>query len=780
MRRVSLLAFAVLGLLLVAGAHDVAAQAGRWVAHTSYTSVRALARGHGSVWAATAGGVFGYRESDGEIVRYSVVDGLHSVDVRRLAFDETRSVLWLGYQDGVVESLDPVSGAVTTFLDIRRARQFPARGINRILARGDTVYVATDFGLVVFDPVRGEVRDAYTRLGSFTAAMAVHDVLVRSDTLWLGTAEGLAWAPLDGANLQDPSAWSNQVVGSAADRRAVRALGSFRGLLYLGTDVDLYERASAARAVPLSMSGFGFHEIVVHADRLVAAEQFNLVTVTSDGAATRGAIDGHDAPTALLPAEDGTWWVGDADGGLLRVRRSSTGPAWAPELDIVPQGPLVNTFSDLSVAGDGTLFAGGTSEARSGVHRLSPDGTWTAFNGDTNPLLVGRSRYSRVFAMPDGSAWAASEGGGALHIPPDGALTVYDRTNSTLLPAAGTTDFVIAGGVAADGDGAIWITTRGASTPLHVRTPDGAWTGLSGYVGGGLTERSTAYGSIMVDSYDQKWIILRDENNFNRVRGLLVLDTGASPTSTSDDRFRLFEEKGSAGQGLPGTTVTSVVEDRDGLVWIGTDGGIAYFVNTGIVAADAAARPIWPPWADRSEGTFVLFGLKVNDLAVDPANRLWVATDEGAWLIASGEAGYELVHHFTTENSPILSDIVLSVVVEPGSGLVHFATDRGLVAWQGDAIAPSPVVRELALAPNPFRPGVDAQAVVISGLVEATEVRILSAAGVAVATLQARGGMVTWDGRDRGGRLVPSGMYLVAAVGNDGEGTAYGRLAVVR
>ena len=43
-----------------------------------------------------------------------------------------------------------------------------------------------------------------------------------------------------------------------------------------------------------------------------------------------------------------------------------------------------------------------------------------------------------------------------------------------------------------------------------------------------------------------------------------------------------------------------------------------------------------------------------------------------------------------------------------------------------------------------------------------------------------RGGSVVWDGRDQSGRLVPSGMYLVVAVGQDGEGAAYGKVAVIR
>ena len=37
-----------------------------------------------------------------------------------------------------------------------------------------------------------------------------------------------------------------------------------------------------------------------------------------------------------------------------------------------------------------------------------------------------------------------------------------------------------------------------------------------------------------------------------------------------------------------------------------------------------------------------------------------------------------------------------------------------------------------------------------------------------------------WDGKDENGRLVSSGVYLIIAVGDNDEGTAYGKVAVIR
>lgn len=782
LRRIPFILVAVAGLVGPAAARQ-GGESGRWEAHTSFQSVREVDVAGGMVWAATSGGVFGYDTETGEIDRFTVVEGLHSVDARTLAWDDSRMIVWVGYVDGVIDRLNPATGEVVTFRDIARAEQFSSRGVNRIRVVGDSLLIATDFGVVVFDAVKSEVRDVYSRMGSFASAIAAYDVLQADvdgiEMLWVGTAEGIAKAPLSAPNLQDPASWSNEVAGLEPGSEAVWSLGVHRDRIYAGSETDLFERTSSG-LVPLGVSSRGVRRIVTSGNRLYAIERFRLAEIDDSGTIQALAIPGYEDPLGLAVDPDGGLWIGDGQGGLLSVTVGPGSGDLVVNLDIVPTGPADTQFTDMDFADDGSLWAGAFTNSFSGFHRRDPDGSWTSFTSRNRSELAGRGRFILVHATSDGSGWAGSEGYGLARVLPDESIETFNHTNSSLQPATGTADFVIVGGLDSDAAGRLWVTTRGGGNPLHVRDPDGVWTGLPPYVGEGLTTRATAYGLVTVDSYGQKWIIVHDENNFRVQRGLLVLDTGSEPTSPQDDSFRAFLEKGAAGQGLPSIAVTSIAEGRDGLMWIGTEGGIAYVLNTGIVARDQGARPIWPPWADRTQGTFALFGLHVNDLAVDPANRLWVASNEGAWLISPVEAGYELVEHFTAENSPLFSDQVISVAIDESSGEVFFATDRGTVSYAGDAIAPAEGPRDLLVYPNPYRPTEGSGLVTFEGLVEETDVRVVTPGGIVVASIPARGGRVRWDGRGPDGRLVPTGMYLVVAVGMDGEDTAYGRLAVIR
>jgi ligand-binding sensor domain-containing protein len=756
-------------------------QLGNWKAHTSMSNVTAVADAGAAVWASSSGGVFYVDRQSGEIRSLTAVDGLHAVAAATIAYDSARDALWVGYDDGVVERVDAQSLVIESFLDISRASQFSRRGINRIVVRGDSLFVCTDFGIVVFDPVKGEVRDAYTRLGSLAAATPVYDVEFASSddgdlALWLGTGGGVAWARLAAANLQDPSAWTVETL----PQEEVLSLAYSAGVLFAGTESDVYRRDSADEYTVLGLTRFRIPHLDAVGDALVGVSQFLVLIGDGEGVWSRFSVEDADFPSSVVSTADGLW-VGTRGSGLVRASVPASGSTGAqPKLaEYEPEGPSSSVFSDLAAAPDGGLWAAGVVGSLT-FHRLNPDGSWTDFGGVDDPVLQDIGSFTNVASGEETSGWAASEGGGLAYVESDGSVQLFEETNSSLLSATGFPGFIVVRGVTTDNNGGVWVTTRASPVPLHYRSPDGTWTGLPPYVGEGLTSRSTAYDDVYIDSFGQKWLIVREETDFRLIKGLAVIDTGADPSDPSDDAFRFFGTKGGGGQGLPGRGVRSVVEDGDGLVWVGTEEGLAYFVNTGVVARDPSAVAIWPQRADRSEGTFLFLGLPINDLAVDPANRLWLATNDGIRVVEAVEDGFEEVLRLTSDSSPLLSNIVLSVEILPERGEAYFATDAGLVSVEIDAVSPAASVQNLFVFPNPVRVRDASQPeVTIRGLVDRMDVSIVSGLGVVVARFSTRGGQASWNLRDNSGRLVPSGVYLVVAVAEDGDGTAYGKIAVI-
>lgn len=757
-----------------------------WTAHTSFRSARAVAAGSEGVWAASDGGVFGYDLTSGEITRLTIVEGLSSVQGQAIAVDDARRQVWVGYADGVLDRIDIETGDVQAFRDIARADQFPSRSIQRIVVAGNVLYVATSFGIVVFSPERGEVEDSFTRLGPVPPAIQVNDVLIApgangEERLWAAVSEGVVSVPLSAPNLQDPSVWTMHRTGLSGNALNVLSLAFSGGSVFAGTGQDVYRwLAQQNRWERLNVTSEPVSQLARVENGLVGIDRFRLVSVDAQGAGAMVAVPGFIFPSGVAVTSAGDVWMTDSGEGLVQIGSIPAGATEVtPQQVVVPDGPSAGLFSTLEVGADGTLWAGGADASNTGFHMRRPDGSWANFTSNEFPELSGRNRFLSVQVDDDGTAWFGSQGGGVARVENGVDLTLFDATNSSLRPATGTTNFVVVSGVDAEDDGSIWATTRASGFPLHRRDSGGEWTAFTPQVGEGLSVNANAYGPLFIDSFGQKWVIVLNETNFRLVRGLMVLETG-NPELAEDDEFRFFGATGGSGLGLPSTTVTAVAEDRDGLVWVGTSSGPAFFINTGIVARDQSAQAIWPQWADRSLGTFVLFGLEINDIAVDPANRIWFATREGAWLIEPVEGGFAPVVQLTVDNSPLFSNVILSISVDETSGEVYFATDRGALSLTSDAVAAAASPRDLTIFPNPVRFNSSQPTdIFIDGLVEATDIRIMTVAGSLVRRLDGRGGRIRWDGRDESGRLVDSGVYLVVAVGTNDEGTAYGKVAVI-
>lgn len=757
-----------------------------WISHTSLRQVVDIASSEDAIWAATTGGVFRYGVSSGEISRFTTTEGLFGLNIRALAYDPINRSVWVGYQDGVLDKIDVDNGVVRPFLDIQRATQFPMRDVRNMRITGDTLIVATGFGVVLFDVTVGEVLETYVGFGTALSANAVNDIAISSAPdgvrrLWVATNGRVASAPLNLPNLQDPSVWTVETIGIGNDE--VTSVAGFGNTIYAGTENGLYVRDVSGAFNLMGVTDGRVDVLLPQGDVLIGIEESRFLLIQSPDVARIVGSAGLRTLQNAVTGPDGKLWIGDNIEGLLAFEPFNTGTT-APTLareSFFPDGPFDGQFTQLTFDRDNNLWLGGIPGADRGFYKLDPEGNWTNYNIRFFADLVGRpTSYQTVHADAQGSFWVGSVGGGVVQVDPNGELFFFDDTNTTLTEAiaAPGSGFTIVRGISSEPDGTVWVANTGGSQALHARILDGTWFGFNAVGGQAIT-----YERIFVDSFRQKWIVTVSLNNLQRREGLIVLDTGTSLEDTSDDAFRYFSDAGSNGQGLPGTSINGIAEDKSGRVWLATDEGLAYFANTGIVAQDQNSIAIWPRRADPQPGEsqFLFFGLKINDVTVDPANNLWVATDAGVWYVEEADLGFRDVLNYTAENSPLLSNVVLSVAVNEVTGEVFFSTDLGLISLQGDATAPAAEKQDLFVYPNPVLISETGDPeIFIEGLLDETDVSILTPAGTLVTSIEARGGRVRWNGRDRNNELVPSGVYLVVAVDENGDGAAYGKVAVIR
>ena len=149
----------------------------------------------------------------------------------------------------------------------------------------------------------------------------------------------------------------------------------------------------------------------------------------------------------------------------------------------------------------------------------------------------------------------------------------------------------------------------------------------------------------------------------------------------------------------------------------------------------------------------------IHSIAIDGGNRKWIATDNAGVFLLSEDAKTELFH-FTAENSPLLSNTVLDIVIDGYTGEVFFATDQGLVSFRYTATEPKDDLENITIFPNPVKPYFDGY-ISISGLMEDAEVKITDARGALVYRTTSMGGTAVWDGRRFDGTKASSGVYFV-------------------
>lgn len=122
-------------------------------------------------------------------------------------------------------------------------------------------------------------------------------------------------------------------------------------------------------------------------------------------------------------------------------------------------------------------------------------------------------------------------------------------------------------------------------------------------------------------------------------------------------------------QGLPQISALAITQDRQGYLWVGTQAGLARF--------DGVRFTAYNP-----ENTPGLAGIWINDLHVDPGNRLWVSTYRGLTLHEGGRfriipvVGAEPGAPFDTRDIEPLASGRIMVAAPDG---VYEATDAGLV-----------------------------------------------------------------------------------------------------
>jgi len=174
---------------------------------------------------------------------------------------------------------------------------------------------------------------------------------------------------------------------------------------------------------------------------------------------------------------------------------------------------------------------------------------------------------------------------------------------------------------------------------------------------------------------------------------------------------------------------------------------------------------------------FLLETEAVTAIAIDGANRKWLGT-ESAGVFLMSEDGTTELQHFTAQNSPLISNAIISLAINQKNGEVFFGTDKGIISYKGTATEGASTHTNVYAFPNPVREGYTGS-IAINGLVTDADVKITDISGALIYETKALGGRAIWDGKNFSGEKAHSGIYLVFATNDTGTETVVTKIMLL-
>ena len=728
---------------------------GQWREHLPYNSAVDLAATDGLIWCATPYSLFSADPADLSVDRYSRVTGLSETGVSAIHANAVTGKLLVAYANS---NIDILSGAqVHNVPGIRRSTIIGDKAIYNISSWGHDFYLSTGLGLVVVNGDRYEIKDSWF-IGNGGNYVRVNGFASDGNFFYAATEEGLKSATVNHPRLSDYASWQMQSGANGLPAGSCRNVVNVQNKVVVLRNDSLWVLQNGNWSF-LYADGWPVVSVTATENKLALCERNSngngrVVFLNPDGTAYRQlsntAAVSFPSKALLL---NNTPWVADQYACLSRF---GTGTAYD---QLVPNSPQGIASGDILFR-DQTFFAAAGSVNDSWNYQYNGDGLYFFSGGKWDN--VNRYRFGAIdslldyvalaFDERDRTLWAGSFGGGLLHVKAGPSFEIFKQ--GKLDETAGDPGSYRVAGLAFDSENNLWIANYGAAQTLKVRKADGSWKGFTPP----YTLTDNALTQLLTDDNGTVWMVSPKGN------GLICLNTNGTIDNTGDDRWRKLGT-GAGNGNLPSAEIISLAKDKNGFVWVGTADGIGVIQCPELVFAAGGCDAIWPVVPNGNFAGYLFRGQAVKAIAVDGADRKWVATANGVFLV--GADGTKVIYRFTEDNSPLLSNDVRKIAIDGTTGEVFFATAKGICSFRSTATEAGPVNQDVLVFPNPVPPGYTGT-IAIRGLTENAIVKITETDGRLVYQARALGGQATWDGRNYRGQKISTGVYLVL-VSDDGK-----------
>lgn len=775
---------------------------GSWSLYSPYIRVERMVETREYVYYVSEGALTRVDKAYGEVQSLNVATLLNDGDVTGLYVDRDGKSILITYGSANMDRIYD-DGRVVNISDIKDAVMTLPRTINWVDFSADSFYVGTDFGLVVYDSNRNEVRRTVYTPSKVEFTVAVGDYVGvslgkeiyfgKNDntiTSWekfkalSGDNGGYAWTGLKGVG--DSWIYATNYYGNTYHLHKIT----------LDLDAGTFNTVEV-KEYGTNSNGSNFNMMLdVCRDGVYACNNKGAYIISHNGEESyaAGIVRTTDRLMSYF-SDSAKAWSSDSEGvKLVDVASGNVELTTAK-----PSELTVSNASGMHVGASGKVYVYNLGEhlgmslsvdnrTHSYVNVVEPGGRFTDVSATdveisnsssrpNNPTAPYHVAYNfRMFEDPsDPDAYYIGSMFEGCYRIKDGKQThKYDKDNCPVTPFAGGWAYPLAVPVV-DRAGNLWIyqyADQNASTANRIHylpaskrlsTDVGASDWISRPVPG--MKGDYRDGFAVACKYSDYVVMFPGRYNSQMV----VINTKGTEASADDVIVTVNEYVDQDSRSISTLHRYCAVEDKKGRLWVGSESGV--YEVTDISKVTSSTLRVNHLKVPRNDGTgladYLLDGQVVTDMAVDSSNRKWIATPSGVYYVS--ENGDEILEHYTTDNSMLPDNMVYSVACDPASNSVFFGTAQGVVEFNSTTSPGRDDYSEVIAYPNPVRPDYTGW-ITIKGLMDDSLVKISDAHGNVFHQGRSNGGMYVWDGCNSSGQRVQTGVYYVYASQSSGDG----------
>ncbi len=743
-----------------------------WKGYFSYKEIKDISQSPTAFFAAAENALFSKNLATNTLKTTNTIDGLSGQTITAMYHSALFNKTIIGYENGLVIIVNEADGSMLNIVDIiTNGVNQNLKRVNHFMENDGIIYISCDFGIVQYNLGTLGFGDTY-RIGDSGTEIKISQTAVFNGFIYAATANGIRRAALSNPNLNDYNQWT-QVIS-----------GGFSGIETFGT--ELIATANWGQVFKYNGSGFvSFTSLPLIAKDLRASGNYLLVTTESmiyvynQNLSLLLQINSSQIPniTAKFTCAtiiDNDIYIGTLEDGIINTTIAN--PTNFTFLS--PDGPSRNALFAINATTKNlwAVYGGYSSDYNPytydfnglntyGFSKYSENG-W--FNTPYSAAL-GAKALSKITVNPNNinQVFISSFFSGLLKVENDIPVILYNESNSTLEslllnpPNPNYKDIRI-NGAAFDKSGNLWVGNGWSKNGLKKLNPQGAWSSVSI---ASISQRyyEDSYGEVVVDKNGTKWMA----SSYDGVIGY----------NENGNVFKKISLGADLGN-LPVVDARVVAIDNRNQLWIGTTSGLRVLSSVDRFSTEPQLTSNSIIILENGLAQELLYEQFITDIVVDGANNKWVGTaDSGVFQFSSD--GQQTLQRFTSSNSPLPSNGINDIDINPTTGEVFFATDKGMVSFKGTATTASSDLSNVNVYPNPVRPEFDGT-VKISGLLNKCTVKITDIEGNLVYEEISEGGTIEWDTKAFGKYKVASGVYMIFISAQDGLETKVNKVMIIR